>query len=303
MQAGAFLPWFRNHYLGYDKEYQEAYAYGDAVARICRACVERRYRMLQVFYDAMYEWTQTGIPIARALFLNDPEDPAVYAHLDDQFFIGKDILVAPILFPAGHQRRSGGAGYLSAGGQRLVHVRRRRPGARADQGRADAFQHRSATRPGAGVRARRRDRPASVTPEQYVGELPENPLEICIYPGPDNEHLLYQDDGISTLAEKENAFRTTRISHTAGPRGASVRLLRLHDGYATAERFYFIRLMATRRPAFVTVGGAKLRALASSNALDATEEDSYFWDDASATTVVKVFDNAPDITVTVMFAD
>ena len=43
---------------------------------------------------------ETGMPIARALFLNDPDDPAVYQHLDDQFFVGKDILVAPILFPA-----------------------------------------------------------------------------------------------------------------------------------------------------------------------------------------------------------
>ena len=38
---------------------------------------------------------------ARALFLNDPDDPEVYEHLDDQFFVGKDILVAPVLSPAG----------------------------------------------------------------------------------------------------------------------------------------------------------------------------------------------------------
>ena len=100
MQLGSFLPWFRNHYLGYDKEYQEVYAYGEPVTSICRRFIELRYRMLQLYYDAMYEWTRTGMPIARALFLNDPEDPAVYQHLDDQFFVGKDILVAPILFPA-----------------------------------------------------------------------------------------------------------------------------------------------------------------------------------------------------------
>ena len=100
MQAGSFLPWFRNHYIGYDKEYQEVYAFGEVVADICRAAIDRRYRMLQVYYDAMYEWTQTGMPIVRALFLNDPDDPAVYQHLDDQFFVGKDLLVAPILAPA-----------------------------------------------------------------------------------------------------------------------------------------------------------------------------------------------------------
>jgi alpha-glucosidase len=45
----------------------------------------------------MYEWTQTGMPIARALFLNEPADATVYGHLDDQCFVGKDLLVVPIL--------------------------------------------------------------------------------------------------------------------------------------------------------------------------------------------------------------
>ena len=124
MQLGSFLPWFRNHYLGYDKEYQEVYAYGEPVTGICRRIIERRYRMLQLYYDAMYEWTRTGMPIARALFLNDPDDPAVYQHLDDQFFVGKDILVAPILFPAPvRDGASSGARCLSAGRQRLVRLR------------------------------------------------------------------------------------------------------------------------------------------------------------------------------------
>ena len=101
MQVGSFLPWYRNHYIGYDKEFQEAYAYGEPVTSICRKYVELRYRMLQIYYDAMFEWTETGMPIARALFLNDPDDAAVYDHLDDQFFVGRDLLVAPILFPAG----------------------------------------------------------------------------------------------------------------------------------------------------------------------------------------------------------
>jgi alpha-glucosidase len=37
------------------------------------------------------------MPIARALFLNDPNDIGVYNYLDDQFFVGSDFLVAPIL--------------------------------------------------------------------------------------------------------------------------------------------------------------------------------------------------------------
>jgi len=303
MQAGSFLPWFRNHYLGYDKEYQEVYAYGEAVAHLCRASIERRYRMLQVYYDAMYEWTQTGLPIARALFLNDPDDPAVYLHLDDQFFVGKDILVAPILFPAPaagapavrdvylpagsdwfvFDDDEAGLAAPIAGGQTLS-------GVETALDRVPVF-----VRAGAIV-------PLRLRPEQYVGELTENPLEIRLYPGPDGDHLLYQDDGISTRAELEGAFRTTRISRTAVPGGTSIRLQRLHDGYAPAESFFFIRLMGVTQPATVTVAGTGLAAAASVATLDEAPADAYAWDERLAMVVVKVFDRAADVTIVVLFS-
>lgn len=108
MQAGAFLPWYRNHYDGYTKAFQEPIMYGEPVPTNCRTYVELRYRLLQLMYDAMYQYTQTGMPICRPLFINDPLDVALY---DDstvqnsffynsnntQFFLGNDLLVAPFL--------------------------------------------------------------------------------------------------------------------------------------------------------------------------------------------------------------
>lgn len=99
MQIGSFLPWYRNHYDGYNKQFQEPYAYGEPVPTNCRKYIELRYRMMQVYYDSMYQWTQTGMPIARALFLNDPADPQVYGNLNDQFYVGRDFLVAPMVDP------------------------------------------------------------------------------------------------------------------------------------------------------------------------------------------------------------
>jgi len=101
MQLGSFLPWYRNHYDGYNKQFQEPYAYGEPVPSNCRKYVELRYRMMQVYYDAMYQWTQTGMPIARALFLNDSNDPQVYANanVSSEFYVGADFLVAPITDP------------------------------------------------------------------------------------------------------------------------------------------------------------------------------------------------------------
>jgi alpha-glucosidase len=302
MQAGSFLPWFRNHYLGYDKDYQEAYAYGEPVTSICRRYIELRYRMLQVYYDAMYEWTQTGMPIARALLLNDPDDPEVYEHLDDQFFVGKDILVAPVLSPAvsgeataardvylpvgslWFEFRDGDTplGSPITGGHTLLGV-----GAGLDQ--VPLYIREGAILP---LRSR---------VEQYVGELKENPLDIHVYPGADDDYLLYQDDGISTRAAKDEAFRTTRISRRAVTGWTSIRLQRLHDRYTPPEPFLLIRLLGTKRPTTVSVGGGELPAAASVGALEAMPEDGYAWGERLASTLVKVFDSAPDVTVTVLF--
>lgn len=299
MQAGAFLPWFRNHYLGYDKEYQEAYAFGGAVTDICRSVIERRYRLLQLFYDAMYEWTQTGLPIARALFLNDPDDPAVYAHLDDQFFVGRDLLVAPVLFPAPAGAAASRDVYLPAGSDWFAFD----DGEDAALGVPVGGGQLLAGVPAALDQVPVFVRAGAIIPlrskgEQYVGELAENPLVICLYPGPDAGHLLYQDDGISTRAEREGAYRTTRISHAAVAGGRRLRLQRLDDSYTPAERFFLVRFLGIAAPVTVAVEGTLLQPATSAAALDDAAADAYLWDEQRRVVTVKVFDRA-DATVDV----
>jgi alpha-glucosidase len=249
----------------------------------------------------MYEWTQTGMPMARALFLNDPEDTAVYEYLDDQFFVGRDFLVAPIVFPALAGDTAARDVYLPAGSAWFVfrdgpaRLDPPIPGGQILRGvHAGLDQVPAYVREGAILPMRSRL-------EQYVGELEDNPLDIHFYPGADGDHLLYQDDGINTRAETEDAFRTTRVSRRAVADGTTIRLERLHDGYAPPEPFYFIRLLGTPRPARVTVGGTGLTAAASVAALDDAPQDAYVWDEGLTSTVVKVFDRAPDVTVTVLF--
>jgi alpha-glucosidase len=299
MQVGSFLPWFRNHYLGYDKEYQEAYAYAEPVRSICRKYVELRYRMLQIYYDAMFEWTETGMPIARALFLNDPEDAMVYDHLDDQFFVGRDLLVAPIIFPTGGAPAARDI-YLPAGSDWYAF---------RDHDRLDA--------PISGGRTIRRDnvgldetplyvRTGAILPmrslvEQHVGELPHNPLEIFVYPGPDRDYVMYQDDGTTMDAARRDAYRTTRISRRTVAGGVSVRVRRIHDGYRPPEAFYMIRLAATPRPVAVTVADRRVCVFDDASMLAGAAGEGFAWDSSSATTVVKVFDTAVDVTIAALF--
>lgn len=300
MHVGAFLPWYRNHYDGYNKQFQEPYRYGEPVPTNCRKYVELRYRMLQIWYDALYEWTQTGVPPARALFLNDASDPAVYDHLDDQFFVGHDFLVAPILF--------GGQGsppvatrsiYLPAGSDWYAFM----DGAAALDppvtGGTTIPDYRAGldlvpiyVRSGAIL-------PMRSKVEQYVGELAENPLAIDLYPGPESAYLMYQDDGITTAAEKNGAYRTTRITQRRVGPGREARLQRLVDAFTPPEPFVMLRFLASGPPAAVTVAGAAVSNAGSAAALEAAAGDAYYYDGRLQTTVVKTMDTRPDVVVSV----
>lgn len=112
---GAFLPWFRNHYIRKGKKlFQEPFKYNEysdqasedykymykSVLPLSKLYIKARYRLMQIFYDAMFENTITGLPIVRPLFLhsNDKNLFKKYSEfLDNQYLLGKDIMIAPIL--------------------------------------------------------------------------------------------------------------------------------------------------------------------------------------------------------------
>ncbi|WP_029008885.1 TIM-barrel domain-containing protein [Azospirillum halopraeferens] len=301
MQVGAFLPWFRNHYNGYTKAFQEPYAYGEPVPANCRKVVELRYRLLQLFYDAMYEWTQTGMPIARALFLNDPGDPGVYSRLDDQFFVGRDLLVAPVLgqfdslSPPQVPRRDI---YLPAGSDWYAF----RDDAPLDAPIAGGTTLRDVVagldtvplyvRAGGILPLRRHV-------EQYVGERAQNPLVLTCYPGPDREYRLYQDDGITTGAETAGLYRTTRVTQQTVDASRTVRLQRLHDGYSPPEPYVLVALPGSIRPARVEVQGEAVPDAGSLDSLERSSVAGYVTDGATGTVYVKLPDTDADATVVV----
>lgn len=300
MQVGAFLPWYRNHFNGYDKAFQEPWAYDETVAECCRRIVRLRYRLLQLFYDAMYQWTQTGIPIARALFLTDPDDRQVYDHLDDQFCLGRDVMVAPIVHPAATGQPARRPVYLPAGqawypftvddaplpppvaGGTLL------PDVVADLDRVPMY-----VRAGAILPLRSLD-------EDWIGQRPDNPLVITCYPGPDRDYLLYQDDGETTAAESAAAFRLTRIRQSSAASARTVAFDRLHDGFTPAEAYVLFALRGSDRPRSVRIGGRLLDDTASRSALEAAGGDAYLWDATAQTTIVKVFDRDPQVAIEVV---
>jgi alpha-glucosidase len=309
MQLGSFLPWYRNHYDGYNKQFQEPYAYGEPVPSNCRKFVELRYRMIQIYYDAMYEWTQTGMPITRALFLNDPADPQVYQHLNDHFFVGRDFLVAPIIDP--HESTIPPSSpiravYLPAGSDWYAFMDNTRPitGAVVGGSLINNYFAPLDTVP-IYVRA------GAILPfcnlEQWVGELSANPLTFNCYPGPDRwtddqAYQLYQDDGITTQAAQGN-YRLSRVYHRTLPLqqgGVSrqVRIARVHDNYTPPSAFNFIGILGSiTKPSNVDRDGANLPDVGDSTSLDNSPVDAWYWNASIQIAFAKIIDNRVDTTV------
>ena len=303
VQLGAFLPWFRNHYNGYNKQFQEIYAYAEPVPTNCRKYIELRYRLLQLFYDAMYQWTQTGLPIARALFVNDGHDALVYNHLDDQFFVGNDLLIAPIIQQ--HETLSSPTKpvrdiYLPSGSNWYAFMDNGAPlqapvagGNIVSNYYADLSLVPIYVREGAILPTRQL--------EQYVGELAENPLTLNIYPGRDNTYYLYLDDGISTDAETKQAYRYVEIKHQWNNNVKQVSLNRLTDKYQPAETYYFVALLGTTNPVSVTVNNTAIPNVNTPDILASSPVNSYYWNESIGITFIKVFDNASSIQVNATF--
>lgn len=97
MQVGAFTPFFRNH-NALDSIPQEPWAFGEKYEAIIKKYIQLRYQWLPHLYTLFMEASQTGTPVMRPLFLEYPNDPNV-SNLSDQFLIGDNVLIAPIMKP------------------------------------------------------------------------------------------------------------------------------------------------------------------------------------------------------------
>ncbi|MDX6557199.1 MAG: alpha-glucosidase, partial [Blastocatellia bacterium] len=96
-QISFLAPFCRNHKVidGYD---QEPWRFGKYYEDIIRKYLKLRYQLLPFLYTTLEEAHRTGVPLFRPLMLNYQDDESTY-NLDDEFMIGDDLLVAPIVKP------------------------------------------------------------------------------------------------------------------------------------------------------------------------------------------------------------
>lgn len=95
MQYGVLTPFCRNHSaMGNVDQY--VWAFGEAVLDGVREAIRLRYRLLPYLYSTFVAASETGEPVQRPLVLDHQDDP-VAKDVDDEFLLGRDLLVAPVV--------------------------------------------------------------------------------------------------------------------------------------------------------------------------------------------------------------
>ena len=105
LQLGALSPIFQLH----GTTPREPWIYDDETVRIAKYYFDLRWRLMPVILAAAKEAREAGVPMWRPLLWEFPDDRATW-NLDDEFLLGNDLLVAPILAEFGERNV-----YLPAG--------------------------------------------------------------------------------------------------------------------------------------------------------------------------------------------
>jgi alpha-glucosidase len=93
MALGTFYPFYRNH-SEKGTPRREPWAFGSAIQAVCQTALQRRYRLLPYLYTLTQEATTDGLPIMRALFMEDPTNAALRSQ-QQAFMLGDELLITP----------------------------------------------------------------------------------------------------------------------------------------------------------------------------------------------------------------
>jgi alpha-glucosidase len=98
-QASSLVPLMREHNSRGEYD-QEPWVHGDPYKSIIRKYINMRYRLLPYLYSCFYNASKYGSPIMRPLVYEYQHDSNTLT-VDDEFLIGPNILVAPVLKEGG----------------------------------------------------------------------------------------------------------------------------------------------------------------------------------------------------------
>jgi alpha-glucosidase len=102
-ELGPYLPFFRGHSEKYSCR-KEPWSFGETIAASVKANLLLREQLRPRLERLLHQAAQTGLPIAQPLFFAAPQAPELRS-IDDQFLLGPDLLVAPVIKRGARQRQ------------------------------------------------------------------------------------------------------------------------------------------------------------------------------------------------------
>jgi alpha-glucosidase len=248
LQAAALTPVMRSHTVK-DSPDQEPFAYGPKFTAINRATIELRYRLLPYLYGLFEECERTGVPAMRPLWLDFASDRETYL-VDDEYLVGSDLLVAPVVdpgvvkrsvyFPAGATWVDWYTGKTYEGGKRTDVA--------APLERLPVFVRAGAVVP---------MRPVA----QYTGAQLDLPVTLRVFPGAAGAGRLYEDAG-DGFGYRRGERSETRVALALRRDGSyEVSLAPREGGFRSKASTVGVEVAAARPVTNVTVDGKPARVV------------------------------------------
>jgi alpha-D-xyloside xylohydrolase len=83
-----------------NQEYKVPWLFDEESVDVLRSFTHLKYRLMPYLFGAARQAHEEGLPVMRPMVLGFPDDPAA-VHLDRQYLLGGDLLVAPVLSAGG----------------------------------------------------------------------------------------------------------------------------------------------------------------------------------------------------------
>lgn len=199
------------------------------VIAICRAALEKRYRLLPYLYSLNFEASQNGTPMLRTLPFETNNEPGT-EDINDEWFLGPFILVAPVLdarylrevfLPSGQWFDYADGKTVYAGGKRIAYD--------AGLEKIPVFVRAGAIIP-------------TGPPQQFSSEKPLDSLTLDVYPAAQvSSFVMFEDDG--EYGYEQGKYSTTRYEciDTNGTAAVTIHARDSH-GYSPGKRKYVINV-------------------------------------------------------------
>jgi alpha-glucosidase len=236
LEIAAFQPIDRNH-SAKNSNPQEVWVNGPGPEDVARRFIDVRYRLLPYSYTLAEETSRTGLPMLRPLFLEFPDVTGDKHPIDldakGEFMWGEDLLIAPPAFLETASKYTptlpGPSWYDFWTGLKVAKPRpltviaaetteynaagKKTPVMETEGQRRQAAQN----VPGLKITPTIDELPVyvrggAIIPMQALvqstAEIPQGPLELRVYPGPDCKGSMYLDDGHTFNYQRGEYLRT-----------------------------------------------------------------------------------------------